>query len=97
MVAVEQDFLGGEIDDDYAADDRVQYVVARPGDVLYMLLSDGQTTAIGSALVSTGTTAGELTVETTLDATLIAGAVVGWALEVVAASGSNARVRVRMA
>lgn len=94
MVAIEQGFIGNGITDAYASGDQVNYVVARTGDELYMLLADGQTSAIGSPLVSDG--AGALTVAT-VDATTLEGAVVGFATEVVAASGAVARITVEIA
>lgn len=96
MVAVEQDFLGGEIDDDYTADDRVQYVIGRSGDVLYMWLTDGQVAVVGSPLGATGSTVGELSV-LTVAATTLEGAIVGYAMEALSPSGAAGRIRVRMA
>ena len=52
--AVEEDFVGDEITDNYAAGDRVQYVVARQGDELYALLASGQNVAKGAFLESAG-------------------------------------------
>lgn len=52
--AVEQDFLGGGIGDDYGTADRVQYVVCRPGDEVYAMLANAQNVAIGDYLDSNG-------------------------------------------
>jgi hypothetical protein len=78
-------------DDPYDTGDTVNYIYAQQGDLVYLWLSDGQTTAIGS-LLATHTTAGEVVVETTnTDRRVFA-----MATEVVAASGAAARVRARI-
>ncbi len=62
-VAVEDDLQGNDINDDYAAADRVQYLHFRPGDRALMHLANGQDASIGDFLASNG--AGLLTVSTT--------------------------------
>ncbi len=52
--AVEQDFLGKTINDNYASEDRVQYVVARPGDEIYAFLAALQSVLKGAFLESAG-------------------------------------------
>ena len=54
MFALEDELQGKEIDDDYAADDRVQVWVCQPGEVVNALLKDGETIVIGDALESAG-------------------------------------------
>ena len=83
------------IDQDWASGDTVRYVVPLRGSVLYMELEDGQTTAIGNALGSNA--AGALEVLTVTGTTTVPGSIVGYATEVVAASGSTARVKVEIA
>lgn len=94
MIAVEEDFMGEEITETYASGDRVQYVIGRPGDVLYLMLADNETVAIGDPLGSKGD--GTLA-ELTIDATVVEGALVAYAEEAVTTSGAIARIRVRIA
>jgi hypothetical protein len=54
MIALENELEGEDIDTNYAAADQVQCWVARPGDVAYLILSDGQNASIGSYLESAG-------------------------------------------
>ena len=88
LVAVENDLAGDEIGTAYSAADRVQFIAARPGDQLYMLLKDGETSAVGSVLKSGGD--GTLTVglEASGEPDYVEG-IVGTALEVVDMSGSS--------
>jgi len=79
----------------YAADDAVFYVYAQPGDIVYALLAASQTISIGSPLVTT-TTAGALGTAT-IDATVVTGALVGFAEEAVTTTGSTGYVKVRIA
>jgi hypothetical protein len=83
------------IDQDYAVGDLCRFVFAQPGDLVYAWLADSQTATIGSPLVST-TTAGHLGVGT-VDASLVEGALVGFADEAVTTSGAVARIKVRIA
>ena len=59
MFAVEDELQGNDIDDAYAADDKVQCWVPVRGDEVYAILEDGEDIAIGDFLESNGT--GELT------------------------------------
>ena len=52
--ALEDDLQGNDIDDAYAADERVQIIAAAPGAYINALLADGETAVIGSILVSAG-------------------------------------------
>jgi hypothetical protein len=54
LVAVENDLMGKEITDAYAAGDRIQYHVARPGDELYLLLANGENVTPADYLSSKG-------------------------------------------
>lgn len=54
MFALEQDFIGGNIADAYAANDVVNYVVARPGDEINALLKASENCGVGSLLESAG-------------------------------------------
>lgn len=54
MFAVEEEFVGDGIDDDYADGDTVQYVVARRGDELYAFLAAGESVSEGDPLESDG-------------------------------------------
>jgi len=54
MVALEDELQGNGINDAYAADDVVQVGIFRPGDVVNVLLKDGQTATIGKVLCSAG-------------------------------------------
>ncbi|MDX1540531.1 MAG: hypothetical protein R3349_03915 [Geminicoccaceae bacterium] len=72
------------IDDDYATGEQVRYLVARPGDVLYMTLDTGENVAKGASLESAGN--GNVQAVTT-------GRAVAVALEAVNATGAAARIR----
>ena len=52
MFAVEEDFVGDDIDTAYADGSTVQYVVGRPGDEIYAILADNQTIVAGDFLES---------------------------------------------
>ena len=54
MVAIEDELQGKAIDENYAATDKVQVITPRTGDILLLLLADGQNVAIGDALESDG-------------------------------------------
>jgi len=54
MFAVEQDFIGGGIDKEYAANDQVQYVICRPGDEVYGFLNANENVKRGDFLSSAG-------------------------------------------
>jgi hypothetical protein len=87
---------GPNIDHAYAAGETVEYVHAVAGDEFYMLIAAGQNIAKGAPLVSNGD--GSLK-GTTLAATTLEGAVIGYAAEAVDNSGGGtaARIRVYMA
>ncbi len=82
------------IDTDYADGDTVRYIVPIRGTVLYMWLKDGETSAIGDPLSNDG--AGALVVHTMGTVTVPDG-FIGYAAEVVAASGAAARIKVEVA
>lgn len=86
-----------KIDLPYANGDTVYAMVASPGDVFNMLLAASENAAKGAALVSQGD--GTLKVEGTIDATVIVGAIIGYAAEAVdnSGGGSAVRIAVRMA
>ena len=54
MVAFEDELQGRGIETDYAVSTRVQVLIPRRGDILYMLLADGQTVVVGDFLESNG-------------------------------------------
>ena len=84
------------IDTVYNAGETVRYIHAVPGDVLYMLIKTGSNVAKGASLESAGT--GALQASTTPVAGTALDGIVGYAEEAVNnASGSDARIRVRMA
>lgn len=84
------------IDAPYTAGQTCAYVHAVPGDVLYMWIKTGSNIAKGTALESAGT--GALQTVTTPVAGTGVDNIVGYAEEAVNnASGSDARIRVRMA
>lgn len=85
---------GAAIDHAYATNETVHYLIANPGDELYMLLADSQTIAIGDPLVSNGD--GYLK-EATVGAGTLEGAVVGYAAAAVTTSGATGRVKVTIA
>lgn len=93
---VEAGFIGTDIDDDYAAEDQVVYVVCAPGVEINALVADG-TAAIakGDGLVSAGD--GTLVSAGAVTATEAQCQVVGVALEAVDNSGGSAPVRILIA
>jgi hypothetical protein len=54
LFALENELEGEGIDDDYAANERVHYTCALPGDIVNAILADGENAAIGSFLESAG-------------------------------------------
>lgn len=54
MFALEDALQGKDIDDDYAAGDKVQCWIPGRGDQVYALLEDGETIVIGDWLMSNG-------------------------------------------
>jgi len=97
LVAVENLFSDANntaaIDDTYAQNETVRYARVQRGDEFLGILSDGESVSIGDMLVY-GTTDGELVAAGTHDATLVTNTVVGFALQALSPSGSNARIRV---
>ena len=88
--AVENSVIGKGIDDDYAANDAVKYVVAAPGVELYALLATGKSCSKGDFLESFGN--GKLQVASTP----IEGSNVAVALEAITGGGSPKRVKVEV-
>ena len=88
--AIEDALQGNDIADDYAAADRVFYVIPHSGDKIYAILADGENASIGSKLESNGS--GELRVMDTTSAGALAtpDAFLGVAMEAVDASDSAA-------
>ena len=54
MFAVEDSFQGKGINDAYASGDQVRVFIPQPGDIVYAILSDGETVVIGDFLESNG-------------------------------------------
>ena len=89
--ALEDALQGKDIDQNYAADDRVSFVIAHPGDIVLAWLSGGETATKGSYLTSNGD--GSLKVASSTDVR------VAKALEAVDASDSadvDERIKVRI-
>ena len=81
------------IDNTYVATNLARYIRAQSGDVVYGLLVDEGNVAKGDPLVSQG----DGSVDTaTIDATTLAGAVVGYAAEAVNYTGGSGEVRLRI-
>lgn len=101
--AVEQEFIGDGIGEAYADDDLVQFVVARPGDEIYAILTTSQEVAKGDPLESTGDgTLKKHTAQAVNEAgsgtfTSYVDAIVGYALEAVTTTSATARIRVEAA
>lgn len=105
MVAMEQEIIGNGIDTDYASGDTVQYLIPKPGDVLYMFLADGENIDKGDPVESDGN--GDLQEHTpqavdeggAATYTIYANAVLGYAEEDLdnSAGGARARIKVRIA
>jgi hypothetical protein len=87
LVAIEDGLIGKTIDDNYVSGDLVRFKIVQPGDVLYMLLKDGQSVVPDDILSSNGD--GTLRKETST------GVVLFKSLETVAPSGADGRIRVR--
>lgn len=93
LFALEDALQGNSIDDAYASGDRVNFVIAQRGDVVYAYLASGDATAIGDSLVSNGD--GTLHVPGSGQA----GTPIAIALEAVDATDSDAaasRIKVRI-
>lgn len=106
MFALEDDHQGNGIDDAYAAAARVKFVYPTRGDVIYALLADGQTAAIGDFLESAGDGTLQVHAEDIAESaeaqTIYTMAIVAQAIEAVDMSGSSgadpstARIKVRV-
>jgi len=96
MFALEDELQGKGITDAYAADDPVQCWLPGRGDQVYALLADGETAAVGDFLESAGNGALKKYVRTSASEAEYPESIVGVALEAVAASGSMARIIVRI-
>jgi len=99
--AVEDDLKGNDIADDYAASNIAQYNIYKPGDVVYALLANGETAAIGSKLESNGDGTLRVVDADTSAGTIFVGSIVGVAMAAVDMSGSSAadpdgRIKVRI-
>jgi hypothetical protein len=89
--ALEDALQGKEIGDAYSSGNRVSYVLAAPGDVVYAFLAAGQNAAVGSYLTSNGN--GALKVASGTDTRL---AVALEALDLTASGATTSRIRVRI-
>lgn len=104
LFAVESPYIDNPtqaaIDHAYAAGERARCVYAQPGDIIYAWLEDGESVGVGAYLDSAGT--GALQAHTPLEIsgtgphTIPSNPVVAVALEAVAASGADERIKVRI-
>src|SRR5690606_38108362 len=97
--ALENDLVGGGIDDAYVAGATVQYGVFAPGSEVYAWLAAGENAALGAALESAGD--GTLQVHTPVntdasDVDIPAAPIVAYAAEAVDNSGSTQPVRIKV-
>lgn len=100
MFAIEDQFQGGSVSTNYAASAKIQCWLPRRGDVVYAMLEDGQTAAIGSFLESSGSgTLNVYAVDAPSEQQYPAN-IVGVALEAVDLSASanttDARIQIRI-
>ncbi|MCB1587673.1 MAG: hypothetical protein KDI56_02100 [Xanthomonadales bacterium] len=107
MFALEDPYNGDTsnpaIDVDYGTNEQARYVFARPGDVVYAFLADGQSVNKGDALESDG--AGALQAHTARAVneggsstyTVYTDGIVAYADEDKSASGARARIKARVA
>lgn len=99
MVALEKEVPDDEtvdtLEDDWTAGQLMRFIYAQPGDLLYMILADGENVTAGAVLGSHADAGhvGALTV----DATALAGSIVGYAQESVNATAAATRIKVRIA
>lgn len=82
------------LEQQWAQDDFVRFVFAQPGDKVYARLAASQTVSIGDVLIASAT--GGCLAKATVDASTLAGAIVGIAEEAVTTTGSVGRIRVRV-
>ena len=88
--AIEDELKGNDIDDVYATTSRMQIYFAKPGDVIYVKIANGEDIAIADKLVSNGN--GEFK-EHTKDssATIVEQHVFGYAMDAVDMSASSGK------
>jgi hypothetical protein len=102
LFAREEEYVGGDIDTDYAANDQVAYWSAKKGDRFYAWLKNGENAALGAFLESGGNGSLQVTTHGTGSATTAAAWPVARALEAVDNSGggtgpnSTARIKVEV-
>lgn len=102
MFAVEEDFLGSDIESEYADEDRVQYVMTRQGDEIYAWLDSGENVDKGAFLESAGNghlkehTPQEVNEDGTSNYSIYTRAIVAQAMEDVDAGTSTKRIRVEV-
>jgi len=103
LFAIEDSFQGNTVSTDYSATNRVFYVHAQGGDVIYALLETGNNVGIGDALVSNGLGALQkyavqaVDEDGSADVSIQTGNVIGFATEAVNnTSGTNARLTIRV-
>ena len=101
MVAFEDELQGRGIDTDYAVSTRVQVLIPRRGDILNMLLADGQTVVIGDFLESNGAGALQIVVDDAPSDQTYPANIVGQAIEALDLSDSSnatalGRIQVRI-
>lgn len=102
MVAVEQDWLGKEIGNEYAVSDLVQIALAQKGNILNMLLALGENVVKGDPLESTGDGTLRKHAHPQVDSNgsftdgqiLYGDPIVGYAWEAVNNAGSSSSVRI---
>lgn len=97
--ALENDLVGGGINDAYVVGATVQYGVFAPGSEVYAWLAAGENAALGAALESAGD--GTLQVHTPVntdatDVNIPAAPIVAYAAEAVDNSGSTQPVRIKV-
>lgn len=102
LIAVEEDFVGDDIDTDYATSDTVQVAYPRRGDVVYAFLAAGENVSKGDPLESDGAGALQAHTPQAVDEggaatyTIYADGIVGYAEEDKNNSGGSVRVRVKV-
>lgn len=88
MVAFEDELQGVPITTDYAASAKIQVLIPRRGDIMNMLLADGETAVIGDFLESNGAGALQVYAADSAAETQYPANIVGQATEAVDLSGS---------
>ena len=102
LFALADELVGKDIDEDYASGDRVRCVYARPGDLIYATLANGENVDEGEWLESAGN--GHLQAHTpqavdeggSSTYNIYASGIVGVVEEAANASGGATRVKVRV-